>query len=138
MNSSTTQKPATQKGSSVDHSSDNLSQKNKERKRENNSHLSSPQGQLDASGGISSGKSSVGLTNFHKISILPRSSTTLQPKLKINSPNDKFEQEADRVADRVMRMPVPKLSPKRNVNIAPLSMQNMALQRKCSIFYSYS
>jgi outer membrane protein OmpA-like peptidoglycan-associated protein len=30
---------------------------------------------------------------------------TIQPKLKIGEPNDKFEQEADRVADEVMRMP---------------------------------
>ncbi len=31
----------------------------------------------------------------------------LQPKLKIGAPNDKYEQEADRVADQVMRMPEP-------------------------------
>ncbi len=30
---------------------------------------------------------------------------TIQTKLKIGEPNDKFEQEADRVADQVMRMP---------------------------------
>ena len=30
---------------------------------------------------------------------------TLQPKLTIGSPNDKYEQEADRVAEQVMRMP---------------------------------
>ena len=29
----------------------------------------------------------------------------IQPKLKIGAPNDKYEQEADRVADKVMRMP---------------------------------
>ncbi len=29
----------------------------------------------------------------------------IQPKLKIGQPNDKYEQEADRVADQVMRMP---------------------------------
>jgi hypothetical protein len=29
----------------------------------------------------------------------------LQPKLRISQPNDKYEQEADRVADQVMRMP---------------------------------
>ena len=32
---------------------------------------------------------------------------TLQPKLTIGQPNDKYEQEADRVADEVMRMPEP-------------------------------
>jgi len=31
----------------------------------------------------------------------------LQPKLMIGAPNDVFEQEADRVADQVMRMPYP-------------------------------
>lgn len=30
---------------------------------------------------------------------------TIQPKLKIGEPNDKYEQEADRVAEQVMRMP---------------------------------
>ena len=31
----------------------------------------------------------------------------IQPKLKIGAPNDKYEQEADRVAEQVMRMPEP-------------------------------
>lgn len=31
----------------------------------------------------------------------------LQPKLTIGSPNDRYEQEADRVADQIMRMPEP-------------------------------
>jgi Domain of unknown function (DUF4157) len=31
----------------------------------------------------------------------------LQTKLKINEPGDRYEQEADRIADRVMRMPEP-------------------------------
>ena len=30
----------------------------------------------------------------------------IQPRLTIGRPNDKYEQEADRVADQVMRMPV--------------------------------
>ena len=34
-------------------------------------------------------------------------SQTLQPKLTIGAPNDKYEQEADRVAEQVMRMPEP-------------------------------
>lgn len=33
----------------------------------------------------------------------------VQPKLKIGAPNDKYEQEADRVADQVMRMSEPKV-----------------------------
>ncbi len=31
----------------------------------------------------------------------------IQPKLTIGQPDDKYEQEADRVAERVMRMPNP-------------------------------
>jgi hypothetical protein len=33
----------------------------------------------------------------------------IQAKLKIGQPNDKYEQEADRVADQVMSMPDPKI-----------------------------
>lgn len=40
------------------------------------------------------------------------SSLPIQPKLKIGAPNDKYEQEADRVADQIMRMPEPGLQRK--------------------------
>ncbi len=33
--------------------------------------------------------------------------STVQTKMKVNKPGDKFEQEADNMADRVMRMPTP-------------------------------
>lgn len=33
--------------------------------------------------------------------------TFIQPKLKIIEPNDKYEQEAERVAERIMQMPEP-------------------------------
>ena len=33
-------------------------------------------------------------------------SSIVHPKLTIGAPNDKYEQEADRVADQVMRMPL--------------------------------
>ena len=33
----------------------------------------------------------------------------IQPKLTIGAPNDKYEREADYVADQVMRMPTPQL-----------------------------
>ena len=36
-------------------------------------------------------------------------STPIQAKLKIGPPGDKYEQEADRVAEQVMRMPEPKV-----------------------------
>jgi hypothetical protein len=35
----------------------------------------------------------------------PRCAGVIQPKLTIGQPNDKYEQEADRIADLVMRMP---------------------------------
>src|SRR5260370_38166446 len=33
----------------------------------------------------------------------------VEPKLAVNTPEDRYEQEADRVADEVMRMPRPQL-----------------------------
>ncbi|MDH3974166.1 MAG: hypothetical protein OEV42_07790 [Deltaproteobacteria bacterium] len=36
----------------------------------------------------------------------------LQAKLKIGAPNDKYEREADSIADGVMRMPAPEIRPK--------------------------
>lgn len=71
----------------------------------------------------------------------------VQAKLKIGEPNDKFEQEADRVADRVMRMPEPQVLESANISgSAPptriqracskcgeeLSSGPMAIQRKCA------
>ncbi|MCX9012827.1 MAG: DUF4157 domain-containing protein [Candidatus Methanoperedens sp.] len=48
-------------------------------------------------------------------------SGVLQAKLRIGKPNDIYEQEADRVAEQVMRMPEPKVSKDTEVSI----------QRKC-------
>jgi hypothetical protein len=39
-------------------------------------------------------------------------SGVIQAKLKIGQPNDIYDQEADRVADRIMRMPDPSIPPK--------------------------
>lgn len=55
------------------------------------------------------------------------SSGIIQPKLTINQPNDIYKQEADAVAEKVMRMPAPGIStpfftPK------PLNI----IQRECS------
>jgi outer membrane protein OmpA-like peptidoglycan-associated protein len=49
-----------------------------------------------------------------------------QPKLTINQPNDVYEQEADHMADRVMRMPDPNLS--QNAFFKPAVNH---VQRKC-------
>lgn len=54
-------------------------------------------------------------------------SSGVQPKLTINQPGDAYEQEADRVADAVMRMPEPGAE---EPAITPLSPSG--LQRKCA------
>ena len=47
--------------------------------------------------------------DFSRIPIHPPAAGAIQTKLAINTPRDEYEQEADRVADQVMRMPEPKL-----------------------------
>ena len=56
-----------------------------------------------------------------------------QPKLTINSPNDKYEQEADTVADKVMQMEMPSLQKKSGTDSFFLSspVSITPLQRKC-------
>ena len=51
-----------------------------------------------------------------------------QAKLTVNEPNDVYEQEADAVADRVMRMPDPATAPNLLFNKVSIS----SLQRKCA------
>ena len=65
-----------------------------------------------------------------------RAAANLQPKLAVNEPGDAFEQEADRVADQVMRMPEPgppaepgAVAPA--ASPVPLRRRVSALQRKC-------
>lgn len=48
-------------------------------------------------------------TECQKEKLVGENAPLVQPKLKISQPNDKYEQEADRVADEVMRMPEPKV-----------------------------
>lgn len=50
--------------------------------------------------------------SFGRISVFPQAAARLQPKLAINDPGDSYEQEADRVAAHVMRMPAPALQQK--------------------------
>jgi hypothetical protein len=45
--------------------------------------------------------------DFARIPISPPKAGALQTKLAINKPGDEYEQEADRVAEQVMRMPAP-------------------------------
>ncbi len=49
-------------------------------------------------------------TTLRPTNVLSHSSTTIQPKMTVNAPDDQFEVEADRVADQVMRLPNGNLS----------------------------
>ena len=55
-------------------------------------------------------------------------SRRIQAKLTIGQPNDKYEQEANRVADQIMSMPVPIAKEQGQNN---LSMQTPVIQRVC-------
>ena len=57
-------------------------------------------------------KRQTGMSNHTRLRV---GNHILQPKLAIGAPNDVYEQEADRVAEQVMRMP-----------------DSQSLQRKCS------
>jgi hypothetical protein len=65
--------------------------------------------------------------DFSKIPIFSPLLARIQPKLEINVPGDKYEQEADRVAEQVMRMPEPV------VQRMPPTQQpySFTVQRKC-------
>lgn len=70
----------------------------------------------------------------------------IQPKLEVGAPNDKFEVEADQMADKVMRMPAPEAKLQRTVSNLDLSVESAkgipsinkkvsstgAIQKKCS------
>src|SRR5215211_4665501 len=50
----------------------------------------------------------------------------IQPKLKVSQPGDAYEQEADRVAEQVMRMPV-------SDSVMPMTMaKEERIERQCS------
>lgn len=58
---------------------------------------------------------------------------SIQTKLKIGYANDKYEQEADSVADQVMRMPDPKFALQSSVEESPFnSLVSSSIQRKCT------
>ncbi|HIH74599.1 MAG TPA: DUF4157 domain-containing protein [Methanosarcina sp.] len=59
-------------------------------------------------------------------------SRTLQAKLRIGQPDDIYEQEADRVAEQVMRMPGPQVSEGRQVRMKTSNhILNNSLQLRC-------
>ena len=55
---------------------------------------------------------------------LSRTTPAIQTKLTVNQPGDQYEEEADRVADHVMRMP--------NAQALSLNPATPHVQRKCS------
>jgi len=56
----------------------------------------------------------------------------IQPKLKVGHPNDKYEQEADRVAEQVMRMPAPQSSSSASGSLLTNSAKPSGIQRACA------
>lgn len=60
----------------------------------------------EASNGSSNATASARFAlDFNRISIFSPTALRVQPKLMINTPGDRYEQEADRVAEQVMNMP---------------------------------
>jgi Domain of unknown function (DUF4157) len=57
---------------------------------------------------------------FSQIRILNRSGSMVRRKMLINEPGDRFEHEADRVADQVMRMSNPGVHPTPEINAPPI------------------
>ncbi len=56
-------------------------------------------------------------------------SRVIQAKFKISQPGDKYEQEADRVAEQVMRMPEPQVAEEATI---PGQTQGIQIQRVCA------
>jgi hypothetical protein len=56
-------------------------------------------------------------------------SGAIQAKLKIGQPNDKYEQEADRVAEQVLRMPEPQVLREPEDEEEPIQMKHNFVQR---------
>ena len=63
--------------------------------------------------------------DFSRISVFADNKIFIQPKLTINTPGDIYEQEADRMAERVMN-----LSDTSTASNPHISLQNDAIQRK--------
>ncbi len=58
--------------------------------------------------------------DFSRIQVHSRSPARIQAKLAVNTPGDSYEQEADRIADKVMAIP------RQAVRSAPLQIQRFA------------
>lgn len=62
--------------------------------------------QIPGTGIENNGKNAPGSLsyNFNNVPLHPQTSLIIQPKLSINVPGDEYEQEADKAADKIMRM----------------------------------
>jgi len=77
----------------------------------------------DVSAGLSGATSPRSEHAFSRIPIHPPIAGVIQTKLAINNPGDEYEQEADRVADQVMRMTEP----------TAIASSLIAIQRQCAV-----
>jgi hypothetical protein len=85
------------------------------RSRANNKNSSYPLQKTDSAQPVNSSINSVLLlqrTIGNQAVLRLLKSGWIQAKPTINQPNDAYEQEADRVADQIMRMPEPAIQPK--------------------------
>jgi hypothetical protein len=73
-------------------------------------------------------RASVGGYRFKDLAIHPKERFRIQTKLRIGQPHDKYEQEADRVAEQVMRMPEPQVQ--RQVTPEPEEEEEGKVQTK--------
>lgn len=101
--------------------------------RKSNGHDSEALGQMLAQG--NPGSSSHGSPAIHanspsiQLSRLVKTAT-VQPKLKIGKPNDRFEQEADQMADKVMAFPSPGAQPALQLQTAKSLPSKPLIQRQ--------
>jgi hypothetical protein len=75
-------------------------------------------------------KSLLGGHGFENLEIASRERFGIQAKLEIGQPNDKYEQEADRVADQVMRMPEPPTTRKTSNVVEASQLSRMSLAER--------
>jgi len=99
-------------------------------------HLFSHTGATLSEGGPGGARLRQHFTGLHKtignqavLRMLSHSAPTIQPKLTINQPGDQYEQEADHVAEQVMRMPEPVVDLRSRFGGPPSSP---SVQRKCA------
>ena len=125
-----------QKSSDISTSNSNLMENDRNKHLELNSRFnpipSSASGSMTNRG--HGGSNFGGVQNFSGISILPKANIAVQPKLKINEPGDKYEQEADKVADQIMRMPLKMIASSSGDEKKPngINLGREMVQRKCS------